>query len=191
MDTRYPEATPPANAWRIIATFIAVLPLMAGCSLPAMLAGRIEPPTVALHASLVESLSPSTAAVRFALAVDNPNGVGLTVRVVDCRLTVSDQAVVEGKSSSRVTVPAHGAATVELRVEMPYNALSESPDAMMLGEVPYDLDGKLRFGSVLAERELLFAVSSVLRLSPPLGLAGAPRLPSPRDAGRPASDRQS
>jgi len=156
-----------------------------------MLAGHLQPPSVALHASQVESLSPSTAAMRFVLAVDNQNSVGLTARVVDCRLTISEHAVVEGQSSGRVTVPAHGTATVELRVNVPYAALSAAPDAMPLGEVPYDLDGKLRFGSLLAEHELLFAVSSVLRLSPPLGLAGTPRLPSPRGAGRPASDSRS
>lgn len=178
----------PSQRFRqIIAAFVAGLPLLAGCSLTALVAGRVEPPVVTLHASEVESLSPSTAVVRFALAVDNPNNFGLSVRAVGCRLSLNDQVVAEGRGSDRVTLPAHATVTVEVRMDVPFAALSTaSPDAMMLGEVPYDLDGRLRFGSFIAERELLFDVASVLRLSPPLGLARL-WLRSLPEAGTPAS----
>jgi len=137
-----------------------------------MLAGRVEPPVVTLHASEVESLSPTTAVVRFALAVANPNAFGLSARAVGCELRLDNQAVAEGANSERVALAAHATSMVEVHMKVPFPVLSTaSPDAIVLGEVPYELDGRLRFGSFFAERELIFAVSSVLRLSPPVGLA--------------------
>lgn len=184
---------------QIVGTLAAALPLIAGCSLPALLAGHGEPPSVTLQSSAVESLSPSTAVVRFALAVSNPNTFGLTVQAIGCRLRCGDQVLAQGGSSVRVTLPARATSIVEVRMNVPFPALSgASPEAMMLGEVPYDLDGKLRFGSFVAERELLFALASVLRISPPVGLASLPGprpggvwLRSPPEAGTPAPNRNS
>ena len=88
----------------------ACLPLLAGCSLPAMMLGHFEPPDVTLSASRVESLSPSTAVVQLVLTVGNSNAFGLTTRAVTWHLRLNGHGLAAGRSASRVTVPAHGSA---------------------------------------------------------------------------------
>jgi LEA14-like dessication related protein len=110
--------------------------------------------------------------------VRNPNAFALSARAVDYRLRIGGHVLAAGRSSSRVTVPAQASSTVDVRMEVSFPAIgAAAPDALMLGEIPYDLDGTLRVGSCLATREVPFAAASVLAISPPLEMAGGPRLP--------------
>ena len=174
----------PPPLFRTIGALAACLPLISGCSLPAMMLGHFEPPGVTLSASKVESISIGTAVVRLVLLVSNPNGFGLRTGAVRYRLSLSGHVLTQGRSASSVTVPPHASATVEVHMEVPFTAVNDAaPDATMLGEIPYDLDGALLVGSFLSSREVAFAFSSTLRLDVPLDVASLPRLPSPPEAG--------
>lgn len=169
------------SLYRAIAPVVVLLPLT-GCSMVAPLVGRFERPLIQLDASKVEQLSPSDAQVRFALAVRNPNPYGLTVRRLTYRLTVNRVTMAKGSITQRVAVIAGGTATVSLTVHVPVGALFEAAGATMaLGEIPYELDGSAAVGSFLQQRDIRFAVSSVLDLDLPLGLARRSQL---RQIGR-------
>ena len=178
-----PSHLPPL--FRTVGALAVFLPLMTGCSLPVMVLGHFESPVVTVGASRVESISPRTLVVQLALTVRNPNAVGLPTRAVTYRLRLNGQVLANGTSASRVTVPAHASSTVDVRIQVPFAALSAAaPDALMLGEIPYDLDGTLLVGSFLVTREVPFAVASVFCISPPLELASWLWLPWPQETGR-------
>ncbi len=162
---------------------LLILPLVAGCGLPAML-GHFEPPVVSVNATKVESVSLTTAVIQLTLMVRNPNAFELTTRTVRYRLSVSDHVLADGTATNRLTLSAHTSSAVNLRIEVSFNALRDAaPDAVMVGEIPYELDGVLVVGSFLSQEEVPFSAASVLRLNLPLELARAPRLPSPREPG--------
>ncbi len=167
-----------------IAALAAFLLSISACSLRAVLPGDFAAPTVTLNASLVESLSSSTTVVRFILAVENPNAFGLPARATACQLRIGGHELATGSSAGSVIVPAHAASQLEVRMAVPFAKLSAAaPDAVLLGEVPYDLDGTLRVGSFLSSREVRFTVSSVLRLNL-LEVGGLLPLPSSPEAGK-------
>ena len=177
----HPDLPPLFKALGTLAIF---LPLMTGCSLPAMVLGHFEPAVVMLSASKVESISPSTAVLRFVLTVRNPNAFGLRTHTVRYRLSLGSHVVAEGRATTGMTVPGRATSTVDLRIEVPFAALNNAaPDAIMLGEVPYELDGALVVGSFLSQREVAFTAASVLRINLPLELASLLQLPSPPEAG--------
>jgi LEA14-like dessication related protein len=168
-------------------TLAICLPLLAGCGLSALARGHFEPPVVVLNVSRIESISPKSVAVHLVLGVQNPNEFGLSARVVGWRLRVNGQTLAAGRSSNRVTVAARATAVVDVRMDVPFPALSAAaPDALMLGEIPYDLDGTLSVGSLFSSREVPFATSGVLDISPPLTIARLGRLPSRPGTGTPA-----
>ncbi len=148
--------------------------LLTGCSLLARAAGTFDDPSIALQMSKVESVSVHTTTLQFAFIVHNPNGFALRPRALRYVLSVNQTVVAEGSSDVGVTVPASASASVEVPIEVSRESLSNAaPDAVVLGEIPYDLDVRLFFDSWLREREVRFVASSVLRLNLPLGLARA------------------
>jgi LEA14-like dessication related protein len=172
------------SLFKTLGTLAICLPLMTGCSLPAMVLGRFEPPITVVSASKVESISLGPVVLRFVLTVRNPNAFGLRTHAVRYRLSLSNQVIAEGRTASGVTVPPHASSIVEFRMEVPFTALSNAaPGAMMLGEIPYELDGALVVGSFLSQREVPFTAASVLRVNLPLELAALRQFPSPPAAG--------
>lgn len=146
--------------------------LLTGCSLVAQVTGGFEDPAVELHGSKVEAVSPDATRLLFTLAVQNPNAFPLESRVQRYRLTINQAVVAEGTSSILATVPAGAATLVDLPIEIGAGRLSNAaPRAVVLGEIPYDLDVWLYINAWLHSREVHLATSSVLRLNLPLGLA--------------------
>ena len=158
---------------RSAVSLLCCLPLT-GCSLLARATGSFDDPTITLQTSKVESVSLRTTSLLFALVVHNPNGFALQPRALRYRLSVNQTVVAEGSSDASETVLPSGSVSVEVPIEVSRESLSEAaPDAVVLGEIPYDLDVRLFFDSWLREREIHFVTSSVLRLNLPLGLAHA------------------
>jgi len=151
---------------------ILMLPAFAGCGMPAVLVGRYEAAATTLVASKVESLSPVASDIVFALAVHNPNSYGLRMRLIRYRLMVHGVAVAEGTNRAEVSLPAGKSTTWELPVSVRVDALeAAAPEALGIGEVPYQLEGWVSLGSWLRQREMHFIVASTLRFSLPLELA--------------------
>jgi LEA14-like dessication related protein len=151
--------------------------LLAGCALPALVGGRFVEPEVTLSRSKVDSLSSSAAHVVFGLQVYNPNPYTLRLRGCRLGLTVGGTAIAAGETAHGVSVPARGSGTLDVSMEVNWGQLlAAAQDAIMIGEIPYQLDGSLRFGVFLWQREIRFVRSSVLRLNLPLGLASVARL---------------
>jgi LEA14-like dessication related protein len=145
-----------------------------GCSLLARATGSFDDPTITLQSSKVEALSPRTTNVLLVLVVHNPNGFALHPQALRYRLRVNQVVIADGSSDAAATIPPGCSVAIEIPIEVSRERLSNAaPDAVMLGEVAYDLDVRLIIYSWLQKREINFAASSVLRMSLPLGLAHA------------------
>lgn len=147
------------------------LPL-AGCSFVAGMTGGLENPVAELQASKVESISQGSTHLVFALTIRNPNAYALTVQAFQYRLAVNQVVVASGATAVSAKVPSKGSASVDLPIEVRTDRLSAAAQgAMVLGEVPFDLDVWLAVGSWPRRREIHLPASSVLRWNLPLGLA--------------------
>jgi len=145
---------------------------LTGCSLMARMIGPFADPALELQGSKVESVSSQATRLLFTLAVHNRNAFPLEARVQRYRVTVEKTAVAEGTSAVAATVPASALALVELPIEVAPGSLSNAaPRAVVLGEIPYDLDVWLSLDAWPQQREVHFQTSSVLRLNLPIGLA--------------------
>ena len=144
---------------------------LTGCALVARVTGGFEDPALELQGSKVESVSPDVTRLLFTLAVHNPNAFPLESRVQRYRLIVNGTVVAEGTSNILVPIPAGVPTLVDLPIEVGPGSLSNAaPRAVVLGEIPYDLDVWLSIDAWLHPHEVHLATSSVLRLNLPLGL---------------------
>jgi len=151
---------------------VAVCVPLTGCSLVAGVTGSSESPVVELQASRVESVSLGTTHLVFELVFHNPNAFTLTARAFQYRLTVNRTVVADGATNVSVTVPPKASASADLPIGVERDRLSNAAQgAMVLGEIPFDLDVWLAVDSWLHRREIHLLASSVLRLNLPLGLA--------------------
>ena len=156
--------------------------VLTGCSLVARVTGAFEDPALALQGSKVESVSPDITRLLFTLVVHNPNAFPLESRVHRYRLTIEKTVVAEGTSSIFATIPASAPTLLDLPIEVGPGSLSNAaPRAVVLGEIPYDLDVWLFIDAWLHPREVHLATSSVLRLNLPLGLVRGERVAFPSD----------
>jgi LEA14-like dessication related protein len=150
---------------------VVCLPL-AGCSFVAAVSGTLESPVVELQASKVESISPTSAQLLFDLAIYNPNAFSLTSHGLRYRFRVGQAVVADGASDVTATVPPRASNAMTLPIEVQWDRLSNAAQgAMILGEIPYDLDVWLAVGPWVRRREIHLQASSVLRLNLPIGLA--------------------
>lgn len=155
---------------RIVASLLLCV-LLTGCSLVARVTGGFEDPALGLQGSKVESVSPDLTRLLFTIAVHNPNAFPLESRLQRYRLTIDRTVVAEGTSNILATVPAGAPAFVDLPIELGPGSLSNAaPGAVLLGEIPYDLEVWLSVDTWLHRREVHLHTSSVLRLNLPLGL---------------------
>jgi len=144
---------------------------LTGCSLVARVTGGFAEPALELQGSKVEAVSPDVTRLLFTIAVHNPNAFPLESRVHRYRLTVDTTVVAEGTSNILATIPAGAPTLLDLPIEVgPGGLSSAAPRAVVLGEIPYDLDVWLSVDAWLHPREVHLATSSVLRLNLPLGL---------------------
>jgi len=159
--------------------------LLLGCSIVAPLARGFESPRVQIFASKVESISHAYVRLRVELAIFNPNPYGLHPQRIRYRLSVNDIQVAEATQPG-VTLTAEASTPFHLATDIPFDTLARAAAAaVLLGEVPYVLDGSLQLSSLFVERDVPFRASSVLRFNPPLDLA----VPSRGWGSRPPSSR--
>lgn len=161
----------PSAIRRVIIPLALGLPLT-GCSLVARVTGGFESPALELQASKVESVSLAVTHVVFELAIHNPNAYALRSRELRYRLTVDQTVVAEGVVDVTAPLPPRSSAPVYLPVDVGLDRLlNAAPAAMVLGEIPYNLDVWVSVDSWLRQRQVHLVTSSVLRLNLPLGLA--------------------
>ncbi len=153
------------------AFLIICLPL-AGCTLVAHVSGRFESPELHIEASRVEWITLSAARLLFELTLCNPNAYAVHQGALRYRLSVNHQPIAEGNAPAGGTVAPGACASIHVPIEAGLSALlNAAPGAMILGEVPYELEVWLAVNSLVRRRDVRFVGSSVLRLNLPLGLA--------------------
>ena len=161
---------PPHRSIRIALAWL--VPLAAGCGLTATLPGRFDAPQIQVHESKVESMSTTTARVALGLDVYNPNSYTLHVTQLRFLLRIGGVVLAEGESPQGFDLPPQASATVQFPADLHLEALAaNAATALMLGEVPYELQTTLSVGTFFLQREIDGSQSSVLRFNLPLGLA--------------------
>lgn len=152
--------------WRVIA-LLAMLPLLtAGCQ---SLAGlQIVNPSYFIrqvhpHVSFALPLSASSIDLDFDIGVKNPNRVGLNLERIDFDVLVNESHVVDGVSSDRVSIPAHGTGEVRLRTSIGYGNLRslfrEVADVIQGDRARYQVQGRAYYRTPLGLLDFPFDVA--------------------------------
>ena len=162
----------PRRSTQCLLSLALFLPGFAGCGLPALLAGHFETPVATLASSKVQSISPMASEIAFVLTLHNPNSYGLRTQVVRYRLSVNGAVVAEGSKPAEVALPADESTPVRFTVDVGFDALEKAAaGALVIGEVPYQLETWISLRSWLQPREVYCVAASVLRFNVPLELA--------------------
>jgi LEA14-like dessication related protein len=114
-----------------------------GCS------ALVQKPTVTLQSAAIDHASPAGVVVNFDLNVSNPNGFAIPVTRAQYKLALGGVTVIDDKATPEGSVPANGALPVRLPVTLTFESLLNAGQAIRQsgGNVPYDFDGSLDFGS--------------------------------------------
>ncbi len=143
-----------------------------GCGGIMLMTGKSDAPDIHLVASRVTSLTQHGATAVFIFSVRNPNTFALDAHKVRYRLKIDGAVVAEGSSAPNVTLPASSTVEIELPASIRMDKLlTAATDALLLGEVPYEIEATFEVGALLFQRQIDIVESGVLLLSLPLGLA--------------------
>jgi LEA14-like dessication related protein len=130
------------TGWRLFA-ILPVLLLSACSALPPL----IEKPIPKIERFSLEKINTRELEFTLTLSVSNPNAFSLTLSSVKAELQMADLVIAEGSSDSPVTLPGHGATSVELNVHSDLSRASKVLTDMLLHpskKVPYHLSGEVR-----------------------------------------------
>ena len=137
-----------------IAASLALL-LLSGCA-AAMNALNIENPHYSIRdihprVDIAIPLSSSSIDIDFALEVDNPNRVGLTLDQIDFNLFVNDTRVLDSVSQQGIKIPANGRGDVRLVTRIGYSSIrslwGEMVDVIRGQRARYEIRGNAYYAT--------------------------------------------
>ncbi len=135
----------------------------AGCGVRDLASGRLSPPEVRLRELAIFPPESNCWPLSARLAVANPNTEPLQIRGYDFIFQAAGHDLVQGESSSAVTVPAGGTAEVEMPLLIRLPSVPPVLQALLRQEaIPYQLTGGLRLASVLGGLRLPFRFQGTL-----------------------------
>jgi LEA14-like dessication related protein len=146
---------------RTIAFVAAVtsLSLLAGCS-AAQQALNIQNPRYTIRdlrvrPSIAIPLDQSSIDFDFAIAVDNPNTVGLNLNRLDFSIFVNDNRLLDSISNQRISIPARGVGEIRLTSRVPYrnigNIFREISDVIQGNRARYEVRGNAYYQTPVGE----------------------------------------
>jgi len=147
---------------------------LAGCATP-------QPPTVTPQVARVIEVNQKGVELQVTLAVQNPNAFALSAHEVQGTLFVEGgQKLGTGKSNPKQSIPAHGTANVESRVQIAWDDVPALQKFLLRAEVPYQFKGDVTLGGDALQLSLPFEMKGTLTLEQLLhaglrGLLEAPR----------------
>ena len=137
-----------------IAAGLALL-LLSGCA-AAMSALDIQNPRYSLRdirprVDIAIPLSASSIDIDFALEVENPNRVGLTLDQIDFNLFVNDTRVLDSISQQGIKIPANGRGDVRLQTRIGYSNIrslwNEMVDVIRGNRARYEIRGNAYYAT--------------------------------------------
>ncbi len=132
----------------LLLTCIAIMILLSGCA--TMLPKKPEAPVVKIAAVRPLNLSFSKQRLAFTLQVHNPNTYDLPLQSLDFIASLAGKKIATGKSDQEVTLPANGAATVEVEVEAKINRLISQLQSMLRADslnLDYGVKGHVKLAN--------------------------------------------
>ena len=153
-----------------IASGLAVL-LLSGCS-ALQSALDIRNPRYSIRnirprVDIAIPLSASSIDIDFAIAVDNPNKVGLRLSQIDFDLFVNDSRILDSVSQQDVRIPANGIGDVQLRTRIGYQNIrslwSEMVDVIRGERARYEIRGNAYYDTPMGRLKFPLNVFSTGR----------------------------
>ena len=129
---------------------------LGGCATP-------QPPTVTPQVARVLQVNQKGVELQVTLAVKNPNGFALSAHEVQGTLYVEGgQKLGTGKSKPQQSIPAHGTASVESRVQIDWDDVPALQKFLLQAEVPYQFKGDVTLGGETISLTLPFEMKGTL-----------------------------
>lgn len=133
----------------LVAAALAVAPplLLSSCaSVQEMVRGAGLMPTVEMEGVGLDRFSFDSVDMRFDLAIDNPNAVGIELARLDWGLAFDGKPFVGGKKRSPTRIDARGTSTLPIPVSVSFAELYETVSSLSgADELPYRFHGSLGF----------------------------------------------
>jgi len=142
----------------VIAVVAALGLGLLGCRLNPM-----ERPQVKVEGVTVTSISFTGVDGAVDLQVYNPNAVGVPLKAMAWRLTVSGQSAVSGRVELAETIPARGSAAVRAKLHIGAGAAPALASAIAGGALTYHLDATFTFATRIGDLAVETATDGTLR----------------------------
>jgi LEA14-like dessication related protein len=140
---------------RQLSAVICPLALACASGCPGV-AKPLEKPTVSVTSVSVTSVSLTGLDARISFSITNPNAFGLPLKAVDWELSISGAAPVRGRATLSETIPAKGAAPVDVDVRVSATAAVETATKIASGGNQYRVRGTLHFESRFGDIAVAF-----------------------------------
>ncbi|MGZ8852655.1 MAG: LEA type 2 family protein [Thermoanaerobaculia bacterium] len=116
------------------------------------------------HVSIALPLSASSIDFDFTIGIDNPNSVGLNLARLDYGLLVNGNRLIDGVSTERINIPAHGANDVRLRARVGYNDIpnlfQQIANVVQGQRANYQVEGNAYFDTPLGQMRFPVTVAA-------------------------------
>ncbi len=133
------------------------------CGVRELASGRLEPPEIALEEMIIYPPESQCWPLSARLRLTNPNPEPLRVLGYDFTFALEGAELIQGQSSTAVTVPAQAQAVVEIPLFLRLAAIPQALGALFKEEqVSYQLTGGVRLASVLGGLRLPFRFRGTL-----------------------------
>lgn len=131
-----------------IKTILFILPLMAmlSCQQALQLLNQvnIKEPTASVEKVQLTDISLQKVDLRFDIAVENPNPLGVHLSGMDYNLLINDASFIKGQKKDKLNIKANGKANVSIPLSLTFSEIRKAVTSFAdLDTVPYQLDLKI------------------------------------------------
>jgi LEA14-like dessication related protein len=125
----------------------------------------ITRPTVALQEVHVTGLSLTGATLTFLVALENPNGFGLTVTAFTYSVSLNARPVAQGELTEPISIPSRGVASIPLPLKTTFQDLDRGLKSLIGSDTAdYRIEGSLAVRSFLGRLEFPYSRTGTIDL---------------------------
>jgi len=125
----------------------------------------ITRPTVALQEVHVTGLSLTGATLTFLVALENPNGFGLTVTTFTYSVSLNNRPVAQGELTEPISIPSRSVTSIPLPLKTTFQDLERGLKSLVGSDtVEYRIEGSLAVRSFLSHLEFPYSRTGTIDL---------------------------
>jgi LEA14-like dessication related protein len=143
--------------------YLSVYLGLSGCGIRDLATGKVVPPEVAFQGLTVYPPDSQCWPLSARLRLTNPNPEPMRILGYDYEISVEGSDLVQGESSTAITLPAGGESLVEVPILLKLNTVPRALKALLLQDkLKYELSGGFRLASVLGGMKVPFRFRGVI-----------------------------